>query len=570
MKLHLSPSLYRMLMTAFSACTMLISPHAAGNVYVAEGVVLDNVSESYRFYDTGKGLYLSWSTERYYPELYELYQKHGNFQFLGELSSRMPASASSPEAFFRNLDDDSESCWAQVSMNLVEYWNSYYGVFNPEADKLLYGQSYDSKYFEASGAALSLRQNLTFLETFSNEADCLDSYLEWYMLGDDTPYYTSVKERGKGGFWESVRDYWNRRYGSYAVCTNTEYVATRDKLSEGLPQLLGYTRDNQGYALSTKGLLAYIGLCGAAGGHGITCHGFESDSSGKIAALLVSNSDDQEFSIFKLYIDDQLYLYTDASHSSFWKYAGCSWYIDTIASIDTPQDLRDKLASYEDKSNPLRWTGKTSTWTQHPLASIARALPDESTGWQIFVAGENYPSYFHESDRKALFDDSSSNSSVWVEGRVAAAELVLSNLQKVYEFSGGVGSEIHADELTADSSGSAVFSSIQLKGNTASVQDYCLALKNGASLIYDHATFASGACLRLHGASARFSSLTLGENFELEVTGSNSLHVSSLQCGSGVSFIFGAEDSHLTFSGSISTVDPILLVYTAEIPRGDE
>ena len=146
---------------------MFASSSMADTTLIAEGINKDKLTSSTRFYDTGKGYYFSWwDNSLYWDDLKSLRSQKGSFSFLGDVYKRIPSGTNTLN--YHQITDDSQTCWAQVSMNLVEYWHSYYGVFCKDERELTYGYTYDKKYLSATGGTLSLKQNLVFLDVFSS------------------------------------------------------------------------------------------------------------------------------------------------------------------------------------------------------------------------------------------------------------------------------------------------------------------------------------------------------------------------------------------------------------------
>ena len=184
MKLRLSQHLKTAVLAAMAAVS---SYTYADTTLIAEGINLDNILKSERFYDSGKGYYFSAANySPYWEDFRDLYKSKGNnLSFLGDLYKYTNKKGNNLAAKLEPLTDDSDTCWAQVSMNMVEYWQSYYGVFCKDSRGALYGYTYDKKYLNELGGTLSLKQSLVFQQAFSNDGDNLNTYLRWYMMVHD-------------------------------------------------------------------------------------------------------------------------------------------------------------------------------------------------------------------------------------------------------------------------------------------------------------------------------------------------------------------------------------------------
>ena len=535
------------------AAVVSLASGVADAAYLAEGVNYSTPGNSTRFYDTGKGYYFSWNTEYNWPELYALYKQKGSFQFLGDLYERMPSNSSKVQDYFVNLTDDSDTCWAQVSMNLVEYWHSYYGVFYKGARELPYGYTYDRQYLDETGGTLSLKQNLIALDTFTNAPDCLDTYLDWFMLGDDIPYYSDIKQANQGGYWT---EYFSKSSSWESLAMGVS-VFSLSELTKRLPSCLGYTKSGSSYILTSKGQLAYMTLAAThVDPHVITCHGFEIGDDGQIKVLYVTNSDDMEYKLFKLYVDNSLNLYTNAACTERWVYADDIWTVNFVSAIDTPQVLKNMLAQYEDAENPLQWTGHKQKWEMQDESLIGQALPDESTGWQVVVDGEYYPIYNLDANRSVEFNDQADSGTVTVQGTVQAKQMLLSNSTLSYTFTGGT---IQADSILVTGGGKTLLSRIQASGSNLDLMNGQLELGSGAQLQYTQASVGGAGILSLNGGSATFTGLTFNSGATLELISSSSLVSSTLSAQNGVNFLFSSTDAVLTLEGTVSASAPINL-----------
>lgn len=205
MKLHL-PSVFRRLLLSAMAAAVTCSVSYADTTYLTEGIDLDNIMNSTRFYDSGKGYFLDWVKygKNYLGEFQEYYRNQGSLEILGDLYERTNKNGTTLAAKMQPLTDDSNTCWAQSAMNLVEYWHSYYGVFCKDERVLPYGYTYDKQYLKMLGGSLSLKQSLIFQDVFSNDGDTLDSYLDWFMCGDDRPYFSTIEKKDRAVIGRSI------------------------------------------------------------------------------------------------------------------------------------------------------------------------------------------------------------------------------------------------------------------------------------------------------------------------------------------------------------------------------
>ena len=534
MKLRLSQHLKTAILAAMAAVS---SYTYADTILISDGINKDDVTKSERFYDTGKGYYFSWyQYSNYWHNLKDLRDSKGSFAFLGDVYERMPANTTTTD--HDSLTNDANTCWAQVSMNMVEYWHSYYGVFCNDSRELTYGLCYDKKYLDETGGTLSLKQNLVFLDTFSNTGDNLVSYLNWILLGDDDPYFSTIEVPNQGGYWT---DYFTTSYSTrnwYSQTNTTVYQLTSDLLTT-----LGYVKNTDGtYTQSIKGQIAYISMDSTdGGGHGITCHGVLLDENGKLKALYVTNSDDREYKLFKLYIKQDAtrhYLYTNEKCTELWEYSNDNWYIDGVGGIRTPKLLQDMLAEYEDADNALVWTGNTAANGEWDLTAgyTSAYLPDETTGWHIEVDGDFYAA-FYDAERIVRFDDSAKSGKVSVTNSGTAHRMELNNKTLDYSFTGTGSNTLTVDTLVAANGGKTSFQKLQLTTTEALINNHTISMGNGAKWM-GQAQVAIKGTVELAGGTLALTKLTLNGG-TLSITGNgNTLASGAISSSNGATLLF--------------------------------
>ncbi|MBR5876871.1 MAG: autotransporter-associated beta strand repeat-containing protein, partial [Akkermansia sp.] len=553
MKLRLNHLLRTAVLTAMAA----VSPYTyAGTTYLAEGIDMDNILNSERFYDTGKGYYFSWyQYSNYWHNLKDLRDSKGSFAFLGDVYERMPANTTTTD--HDSLTDDAATCWAQASMNLVEYWHSYYGVFCKDSRKLTYGLCYDKQYLDETGGTLSLKQNLVFLDTFSNDGDNLSSYLNWFMLGDDDPDYSTIEIPNQGGYWTEYFPSDVRPDNWYPYYWQDELYLS--ELAANLLTTLGYVKNtNVTYKQHIKGQLAYLGLAPTegTGGHAITCHGVELNDKGQLKALYVTNSDDREYKLFKVYLDQnstKYLLYADEQCTELWEYANTNWHIYSVSGIRTPEILQDMLAEYEDENNALVWSGNTAAKGVWDLESAPTTLelPDETSGWEIYAVDDYYAAYF-DKDRIVCFDDHADSGAVNVKNSGTAYRMELSNDTLAYTFTGEGNNTLTVDTLIANGGGKASFSKMQLNTTAATISKHTISLGSGATWS-GNATVSANGTVDLAGGTLALTKLTLNGG-TLSITGNgNTLASGAISSSNGATLLFtptGATTTSMLTIGS--------------------
>lgn len=427
---------------------------AASSGYLAEGVNADSLADSTRFYDNGKGYYwgYGWAHSSIPQHVSGLYTETGGTGFLGSLAPYLDGQSYTadtlPTALQQTLGQDAYTCWYNVAANLIQYWQSYYGVFYQGSDPLPYGLNYSSSHLAALGGTQSLAVGLAFYENFQNVGGNLSYAAPWYFSGVST---APLKEGASGGGY--FADYFGNgsatcQYSIFWDGNGQQHLdsTTAVFLSE-INQHLGLNAEGE---LETHGQIFQLGIShGTEGGHALTCYGYEVDEAGRVI-LNLANSDDQSYSLFRAYLQEEggkLVLY-DAATSEPWFFNSGGWYICEMSSIRTPEDLAAMYAQY--KENALVWTGALVAWSSDYQKETTEALPTATTGWDAYAASGAHSGYFHsyyDEGRQVEFNDVASNTAVTVKGDVAVQDITISATAKDYTFTGS-GKE--ATSITAE------------------------------------------------------------------------------------------------------------------------
>ncbi|MBQ1960824.1 MAG: autotransporter-associated beta strand repeat-containing protein, partial [Akkermansia sp.] len=554
-----------------AASLFFTSTSWSAETYTVEGVDADNLLNSERFYDNGKGYYWPWTGYTPFKGATNLYKKTGSYAFLGDLSSRVGTASGISANTFSQLKNDANTCWYNVATNILQYWEGYYGVFGDDA---IYGYTYNKDYADDLGGTQSLKIGMHFYDNWDNEGGNLQMAAGWYLVGDSA-VQSSITEgklnyRNQGGFFSQY-------FGEEESATRysyTEDLGVAD-FADVLASHLGYEKQKGGgYKLVRHGQIADISICyyGAGNvryGHALTCYGFTVGDDGVIESLQLTNSDDQEYELFTLYVkytNGQYRLFTDAACLREWVYSKSTWMIESISSIATPQVLQQMYAEYTDADNPLVWNGQAEAWsTTTPPTGVE--LPVAEDGWSVDVGGELYAS-FGDSARKVCFDDRAASGQVSVRGAVATPELHLCNSSLDYTFTGSSSATIKADTLRTSGGGHAAFRHIVLSGGIAQLNYYTLELGVGSSMSYQSAALSAGTSLSFTGGSAQFESLTLGSHSSLLIGADAHLTAQTMVCGSSVTFNFTSAGALLDFDGTLTAASPIFIEMTGNAVAG--
>ena len=489
-----------------SSLNAVIRPGADGSVqFVASGVNTGNISSSDRFYDNGKGFY--WQTWTLQSAALDLYEKTGNWSFLGDLSSRVPATANQTGEFYANLTDDANTCWYNAGSNVIQYWQTYYGVFyrgvgdNGTDSALPHGYTYDESHLAALAGTQSLQVDMLFYDNWENVGGNTEMSMYWYLTG-----YTSFDDLrnnpAKAGFF---RDY----FANTEPCVmefedgGLSMSAIRRILTDGL----GLTENADGtFTQSTVGQIIDFGISSNVGGHAITCYGAEFDAAGNVTSVLIANSDDMVYGTERLYLKSEngrVYLYTDEACTRRWDYAAADdWYVDMIGYINTPDSLKRMYAQYTDAQNPLVWNGSSRSWDA--AAANPDLLPTEATGWDVYVSEGSFTDYYHswyDAARPLEFGDRGQGGEISVKGNIAAGAVSFNSDAYRYSLSGDGNNTVTAASLSITGKGGVVLRTLNFYASEASLSAGSLSLGSGAALTGGSLGVNGGASLVLDGGS---------------------------------------------------------------------
>ncbi len=586
MKLHL-PSLLRSALLACLAC----SSSLYADSFLAEGVNATNLSSSERFYDGGKGLY--WSDAAIESGARRLFTSSGkSYAYLGELYDRyikaeyQGAQDSFNPGAFSPLKNDADTCWAYTSSNVIQYWQTYYGVFSSRAAELPYGHTYATGNLVALGGTQSLELNMAFYDNWENKAGNMDNALAWYMGGQVLDGGLIKPDHVSGGYFaEYFPQMTNLRAENTYISTSRIFGDTDwETFSAALKSGLGFESGDTDTP-PTKGQIAYLGLTDAKGdyGHAITCYGFETDASGNVTSLKVTNSDDKTYSLFTLYVNKvggRYMLYTDAACTKLWVYGNLyqNWYIDEISAIRTPDSLKAMYAEYADKDKTLYWNEQAATWGGSAGKANMECLPTASTGWEA-VAGTDteymgYYAAYADSSRAVVFDDNAAGgtSSISLAGNVSAAGMAVDNSALAYTFNGS-GRSLTTPSLSKSGTSTLTFKGVKLSATQTMVENGWLLLGSGTTLSGSTTTISPSdtaelAGMRFCGGSATLTSITVREGGVLDFSAATTLSVGriTLEESSTLAMTLGAANAAnaiLTQSGNLVIEGAITLTLSA-------
>ncbi len=480
MKLHL-PSSFRAALVACMACAATVS----AETYIAEGVVLNadktvDVSASNRFYDGAKGDW-GWTTTNITNAAYQIYSQNGkDLSVFGDLAPAITVPEYSMSLNFSNLTSDSKQCWAYTSANMIQYWQTYYGVFANKArtenrNDPVHGLNYDQQYMTQLAGTQSLKLNKLFYDSFENigSGNGPGRTFGWYL----------TKENGWGGQKDNTSSpgYFDQYYESYQdtstyTTTGSLWASSMNVLSDSIKGHFGYTKNADGvWEQTTKGQIIHLELTGS-GSHAITCYGFETDANGDITAFYIVNSDDTSYNLEKVYTkfnqtsygEGQITLYYDEACTQSWR----GWTVTGWSSINTPEVLKSMLAEYE-KGN-LTWMGNLSSWTNTAAVTAdVNELPTDETGWMTYAGtGTEHAGYYntyYTTGRGVEFNDAATSGTVNVAEDITVPSMTVNNNSLTYEFK-GEGQTITVDSFSKKGTAATTFKGVNLVAGTATLE----------------------------------------------------------------------------------------------------
>ncbi|MDO4221904.1 MAG: autotransporter-associated beta strand repeat-containing protein [Akkermansia sp.] len=552
-----------------------ITTASASETYSADGVNLENILESTRFYDTDKGLY--WEVVgQPYDGARQLYNQTGSFAFMGDLSERMLPPTPQFKDAFDNLVNDGNSCWYCVGANILQYWESYYGVFYKGKTPLPYGYTYDTANLSTLAGTQSLDLHMFFYDNWTQEdrsgyaaGGDAEMAAVWYLAtgknirADKARYSQLVDGAAEAGFFsEYFTENAASREAYYIGGDATDLISATDFMREAF----GLDRNGN---RETYGQIAYLGILNKAGqGHALSCYGFTTGADGQLESLYLTNSDDKEYRVFQVYVglDGQgyLHLYNDAAHTKDWDFLGGGWNISDITYINTPTVLKEMYDEYTHAA--LTWTGTPNgVWSDKDAAlATTEELPGDQAGWKVYAMDGYYNSYY-QAGRAVEFSDLADKTSVSLQGKLSAPELLLGNNTKAYSFTGSTGATLSADAITKRGGADAAFSKVAITAGTVDVGMGALSLEQGSKLTAQTGVVDNMGTLRLNGGSASFSSgLTVRDSGTLAVNAAAALTTTlNLEAGSSLFLNLGTGNKTsqlLTLTGSLNVLGDCYLI----------
>ncbi len=394
----------------------------ASVTYLAPGVNLEKITDSTRFYDVGKGAYY-WYNHLSTTE--ELYNRTGDFSFMGRLGERYVHQPEFNPDAFKELIEDNFTCWYNAGSNAIQYWQDCYAPFFKRWDQrrdLPQGLTYDKNNLEALAGTQSLEVNMKFYDSWPDVGGAATDAFDWYMSGgNDRP--------AGGGYFKEY--YYGIETSKECGIYNALGVVDMDKVTSGILESFGLERQEGGtLKLVEQGLIPTLSAGNNSAAHALTCYGFTLGADGMVNSLYIADSDDAKYRIEHIYLKveetggyQRLLMFEDEACTKGWHTDGLfKWGITGIYHINTPDDLKTLYGKFHDKDRPMEWTGETEYWST-----------DTTLGWDVEIDGETYTSGY-ENGRITRFTDAAYEFKIYVQGEVEAARMEVTNDDYDYKF----------------------------------------------------------------------------------------------------------------------------------------
>lgn len=374
-------------------------------------------------------------------------------------------------------DGDSYMCWAHTASNMIQYWQTYYGVFSKKDPvSIPYGSDYKRELYNkmnpSNSPVITDPMRLNVMKAlkdsgFSNMGGEVATGTNWFFTWVDSQggYYSE--------YFGEIHNGQSNYTGQTATITGINSLST---LKSALLPALGITENNGTYTQTESGLISHLNVTDGSNPHTLTCYGLTLNEDGSIKSLIIADSDDCRLrstegvigstgtegtytpKLTQLYIqtdtDGKLVLYSDESCETAF-ISGYKYYVSGITQINTPEVLKNMLAEYSDTANEaLVWNGKNEgTWKVPTTAPDTNELPTEATGWDINVDGaaiaEEHRGYYHTystDGRDVEFGAHAAEDkrNVTIVGKVTAQNINVTATG--YSFLAGAGAELTATE----------------------------------------------------------------------------------------------------------------------------
>lgn len=563
--------------------------------YVADGVDLNNLAISQRFFDSGKGvfwLYGSTGTagnddgcKAFIAAWKANAAAHGgdvsNMDFLGDWGTigttrgtirqegityaqqygideyAVMLLSTATRYGQGQITDDGDMCWAHSAANVIQYWESYYGIFyNRDAGELPLGFAVkDRETAAALNGIQSLRVTKWLYEHFENTGATTELAFRTYLST-----YSAASESGN-----YFSPYWSNDYS----CYRDFIVRNLSSLTNAVFTLMGYTMKDGELVQNTAGQICSVSIFSDdGGGHAVTLYGFGLDSNGIVDSILLADSNGGTFGLSTYYLKEEdggIALYEDAARTTYG--ADGRWMLRALDGINTPDTLKSMYQQYS--TNDLTWSGTLDTWkADEGTGDSALALPTTATGWVVPVNSTTYEAYFDASRNVAFTDEGNTGDPVTISGAVVCADLTITTTEKDYTFTADTSvfdSTLTVSSLIKSGTQEATFSGLTLNSEDTDVREGTLTLDTGTTLQNtDTITVRRGGNLSVNGGTVTTGTVEIQVGGICSVSGtsdgsSNVIQANTITLDTGSELSFALTDANKMLPGLILIGESITL-----------
>lgn len=177
--------------------------------------------------------------------------------------------------------DDSYFCWATAGANMVQYWQDSYSQYHdqgqtpPSGISSNYTDPYGTSYLKVYQEALKVQM--------ANKTGYHTEFIDWWFKGDEVINGSTSVLPSQDGYYQTL--------SGDSDISKRQLEFTEDKFADSLKSIF-----------STQGQIAGISFTSynaeimqSSRVHAVTCMGYETDSEGKVSALILADADDEYF-----------------------------------------------------------------------------------------------------------------------------------------------------------------------------------------------------------------------------------------------------------------------------------
>lgn len=379
---------------------------------------------------------------------------------------------------------DNELCWAAACSNTIQFWQDKYGVFYKGNTPLIHGT-------DPAHAG-----DWTYSNIFT-------AYKQSFIDAGGNGYY------GYGWWFNGLANFPadgfpNRRPGAINAGFWSQYFRSYDDSSVFIQ--MGDPNNTASLRTMTQGLVDNLPKYGPAtinviwidpqtgqqlGGHAMTLWGYDTNNTGLINRVFLTDSDDDTVGMKSLSVRivDGYY---------FLDYSVGGVILDFIF-IKTPDALENMHASYT--ASDLIWSGGDMVWKEGGTRGV---LPTNASGWKATANNELFNSYY-ANGRNVVFQDAGAGA-VTLSGNLSPLSVRVNSAMN-YTFT-GTGSLTGGMALTKQGTGTLTVETANSYFGGTLLNAGTLVTKNEKALGVGSLTM-DGGTLNIGGSNA-IGSLSIG------------------------------------------------------------